>query len=92
MWYNTHALNTSEKKLEPQCHDCGCALILVEVATFTVGNNPSPITKTTYRCPNKECQEESDKRAAKRLELRLEQEQARENRKKKATSITLKAA
>lgn len=65
------------------CIDCGSKLVQVAVTTQTLGNNPSPITKTTYRCSNIACQEECDKRTAKQLELKKEQELARENRKKR---------
>lgn len=64
----------------------------MEVTVTKAGNNPSLITKTTYRCSNQECQDECDKRTAKKEEIRKEQELARQNR--AATnhkSITIKA-
>lgn len=76
-------LNIPNRDLSPnKCIDCGSELILMEVTVHTSGNNPSPITKTTYRCSNDACQEECDKRTAKRIEIKREQDLARENRKK----------
>lgn len=84
--YNSHSLNTpkesSTKPAPLKCHGCGSDLILVKVVVHTVDNNPYPITKTTYRCSDDVCQAESEKRAAKKLELKLEQDLARENRRK----------
>lgn len=76
-------MNTPDENINPlKCHGCGRDLILVKTSSYTIDNNPSPITKTTYRCSDDVCQEESEKRAAKKLELKLEQDLARENRKK----------
>lgn len=88
MLYYALALNTSDKNPNVHiCNDCGCELILMEVTTFTIDNNRSPITKSTYRCSNDECQVASDKRTAVRIEAKRVQELARENRKNR--SITL---
>lgn len=38
------------------------------------------MTQNTYRCSNKTCQDEIDKRTTKRIELRNEQELARQKR------------
>lgn len=77
LWYNTAALKTKDiksSKISHKCFDCGCELILMEETTATMGNNLYPITKSVYRCPNKSCQDESDKRTAKRVEIKKEQD------------------
>lgn len=74
MWYTAAALNIKTQNISHKCFDCGCELILMEETTATMGNNLYPITKSTYRCPNQECQEELDKRTAKRQELKREQD------------------
>lgn len=66
--------DTKSSKISHKCFDCGCELILMEETTAIMGNNLYPITKSTYKCPNKECQEESDKRTAKRVEIKKEQD------------------
>lgn len=81
LWYNTFALNNTDTiSNSHKCNDCGCDLILVEEVTMTLGNNLYPITKSTFKCSDKECQAEADKKAAKKLELKLELEQARAKR------------
>lgn len=52
----------------------------MEETTAIMGNNLYPITKTTYRCSNETCQKEADLRAAKKVELKKEQEVARAKR------------
>ncbi len=44
---------------------------------MTLGNNLYPITKTTYKCTNKECQDDSDQKNAAKAKARHEQEAAR---------------
>lgn len=81
LWYNTATLNNIQgSPTSRKCNDCGSDLILVEEVTMTLGNNLYPITKSTYKCSNQKCQDEADKRNAKRLELKNQQEQARKER------------
>ncbi|MDO8639207.1 MAG: hypothetical protein Q7R43_06540 [Candidatus Daviesbacteria bacterium] len=79
--------NLKTQRLSHKCFDCGCELILMEETTATMGNNLYPITKSTYRCPNSDCQEESDKRTAKRVELRKDQDAKKALRLNKSKTI-----
>lgn len=81
MCYTATVLNTKDQKETPhKCWDCGADLILVEEVTMTLGNNLYPTTKSTYRCSNKDCQDEADRKAVKRAELKKEQELSRAKR------------
>lgn len=82
-------MDTQDNNLK--CRECGNTLILVEVTTRTIDKNPSPITKSTFRCSNNACQAEADKRDKKRVELKKEQEEARELRRKNSAEIALKS-
>jgi hypothetical protein len=84
-------LKTLNHKVSPlKCRDCGSNLVLVDVTTYTINNNPSSITQSTYRCSNKACQAESDKREAKRLKVKKDQEEDREARRKASAVFALK--
>lgn len=72
--------NTHTNLTHLKCNDCGSDLVIVEETTMTLGNNLYPITKTIYRCTNKECQDDSDQKNAKRAEVRHDQEMARQKR------------
>ncbi len=63
-----------------KCTTCGSDLILVSTITEQLEGSKFPQTTTMYRCSNQACQEDKDKQAAKRLELRKEKEQADERR------------
>ena len=63
-----------------KCSTCGSELIQVSTVTEKLEGSKFPQTTTVYRCSNQECQEEKDKQAAKRLELRKEKEQSDERR------------
>lgn len=92
MWYNTPALNTStQNRISLKCSNCGSELIFVEEVTVTIGNSLYPMTKTTYRCSNQVCQDETDRKVAKNLELKKEREQLKENRLKSNFRISKKA-
>lgn len=82
--------SSDQKQKIHKCNDCGAILILVEEITMTLGNNLYPITKSIFKCSNNECQEEADKRAAKKLELKKELDDAREKRAQE--NLRLKAA
>jgi hypothetical protein len=70
-----------------KCNNCGADLILIETTTTTIFNNLSPITKTIYHCSNTTCQEETNKRTAKRIELIEQRELMQENRKKASQEL-----
>ncbi len=63
-----------------KCSTCGSDLILVSTVTEQLEGSKFPQTTTVYRCSNEECQEEKDKQAVKRLQLRKEKEIADERR------------
>jgi aspartate carbamoyltransferase regulatory subunit len=63
-----------------KCSTCGSDLITLSTVTEQLEGSKFPQTTTIYRCSNEECQEEKDKQAAKRLQLRKEKEQADERR------------
>jgi len=81
LWYNGCTLSNQTSNLSiPKCNQCGCDLVLVKQKTEKIGNAFSPMTTTTYRCSNQECQDEIDRRVTKHLQLREERELARQNR------------
>jgi len=75
--------NTSDSP-KRTCNQCGCDLILKKTRTEKTERSFASITVNTYICSNKECQDEIDKKTAKRIELRNEQELARQRRLEKA--------
>lgn len=80
MCYNTLALNTDLTSAILKCNQCGADLIVKKTTTSKNERSFSSMTLTIYLCSNKECQEEIDKRTAKRLELKNEQDLARQRR------------
>lgn len=83
MWYNAGALKTTpQEKVLPKCCICGAELILIEEVSIATGNSLYPMTKTTYHCSDQQCQEETDRKVAKRLEAIRERELLKENRTK----------
>lgn len=73
-------LNTNKESSGLKCNQCGCDLILKKTKTQKTDSTFSNTTVSTYVCSNKVCQDEIDKRTAKRIELRNEQELARQRR------------
>ena len=65
-----------------RCSQCESKLIIVKVETEKIENHRFPVTITTYRCSNKACQIETDKRTAARLKNRDMQELAKQEREK----------
>lgn len=63
-----------------RCNQCDSKLIVVKKKTEKIEGNRSPVTFVTYRCSDKTCQEDIDKKTDKRLKLQEEQEQAKQNR------------
>jgi len=72
--------NTTTISASLKCNQCGCELILQKTGIRNTQNCFFPTTVITYRCSNKSCQEEIDKKTVKRIELRHEQELARQKR------------
>ncbi|MDO8498385.1 MAG: hypothetical protein Q7S44_01220 [bacterium] len=70
----------NNSQTSPTCNQCGSKLILLETKVQKLEKSFSAMTTTIFRCSNKICQDEIDKRTAKRIELRNEQEIARQNR------------
>lgn len=60
----------------PHCSQCGSSLILVSTVTELQEGYHSPQINRKYRCSNAPCQEEKDRQAAKRLQMKLEKEAA----------------
>lgn len=83
MWYNAGALNIKhQEKTLPKCCICGAELILIEEVSIATGNSLYPMTKTTYRCSDPQCQDETNKKVAKKLEAIKERELLKTNRTK----------
>jgi len=55
-----------------KCFQCGSPLIEVSKVTSHPEGSLFPQTVSTFRCSNKECQDQKDKEEAKRLKLRDE--------------------
>jgi hypothetical protein len=72
-------LNTTTRT----CSQCGSPLILVESVTEHREGTLFPETTTSYRCSNKECQDEKDLQTAKRIKMREEKNQDLEQRKQR---------
>lgn len=72
--------NLNSSSLSLKCNQCGCDLVLQKTTTLKSERSFAPMTQNTYRCSNKTCQDEIDKRTSKRIELRNEQELARQKR------------
>ena len=53
---------------------------MVKQKTQKIENYLSPITVTTYKCSNKDCQSEIDKRTKQRIKLQKEQQTAKDER------------
>lgn len=64
----------------PRCNQCGAELVIQKITTQKNEHSFAATAVTKYQCSNKECQEEIDKRTAKRIEIRTEQELARQKR------------
>jgi hypothetical protein len=64
----------------PKCNQCGSDLVLQKTTTQKSEHSFASMTQNSYRCSNKSCQDEIDKRSIKRMELKKEQELAREKR------------
>lgn len=57
-------------------------MIFVEKKTVKLENSNFETTTTIYRCSNKECQEDIDKKSAQRKKQAADQAEARERRAK----------
>ncbi len=77
-------MNKPEKKL---CTLCESPLIELEQVTKQLGNSQFPLSVTTYRCTNDECQKRKDDKRASDTQIRLEREE-----KAKARNSTPKTA
>lgn len=77
--YNTQTLSKqpSEKR---KCNQCGSILIIQKTTTLKSENSFSALTQTSYRCSNQKCQDEIDKKILKQIELKNEQEIAKQKR------------
>lgn len=79
--YNTQALNNKNIiSTTLKCNQCGSELVLQETGVRQTGNSFSSTTVTKYRCSNQVCQDEIDKNTAKRIELKIEQDKAKQRR------------
>lgn len=69
------------KLSQNKCNQCGSLLYIVGKKIEKI-DNYSPITVTLYKCSNKECQDDIDKKTLARLKDSNDQKQAKENRMK----------
>lgn len=79
-------LNNLTPSLNPKCNQCGADLVLQKTTTQKSEHRFASMTQNSYRCSNKSCQDEIDKKLIKRLELKQEQELARQKRLNKPTT------
>lgn len=73
-------MKNPQKDTAPRrCNQCGADLILIKTV-IEEKDLPSPVTTLIYRCSNKECQEEIDKKSVAHIKRFKEQEKAQANR------------
>ncbi len=60
----------------PKCSQCDSDLIQISNVTEKLEGSRFPQTTTTFRCSNKECQDEKDKQTAKRVQLQKDKASA----------------
>lgn len=82
-------MNNSSSEIKRKCNQCGEDLVLQKTTTLKSERSFAPMTQNTYRCSNKTCQDEIDKRTSKRIELKNEQEMARQKRLEKTAEDKL---
>lgn len=58
------------------CSQCGSDLILVSKVTEILEGYLFPLTTSTYRCTNDECQQQKDRQAEKLMKLQKEKANA----------------
>lgn len=80
LWYNLKRLSNKSNSSIAKCNQCGCDLIIQTSRTEKSERSFASTTIITYRCSNQSCQDEIDKKTAKRIELKNEQELARQKR------------
>lgn len=78
--YNTQTLSNQTSETIRKCNQCGNDLILQKSSTSKGENSFSPMVQNTYRCSNKACQDEIDKKILKQIELKNEQALAKQRR------------
>jgi hypothetical protein len=82
-------VNNTSSETKRKCNQCGEDLVLQKTTTLKSERSFAPMTQNTYRCSNKACQDEIDKRTSKRIELKNEQEMARQKRLEKTAEDKL---
>lgn len=70
---NIHPRNSSAHK----CNQCGSDLILIKEVTQMVGEYRAPVTVTTYRCSDKTCQKDIDKKTMARISFQKQQDDSK---------------
>lgn len=80
-------LNNITLSSNPKCNQCGANLVLKKTTTQKSEHRFASMTQNSYRCSNKSCQDEIDKKLIKRLELKQEQELARQRRLNKPAQL-----
>jgi DNA-directed RNA polymerase subunit RPC12/RpoP len=63
-----------------KCTYCGSKLVLVSEKTAKLDNYASLVTTKIYKCSNKECQSDIDKKTTGRITLQKQQEKAKKTR------------
>lgn len=85
-------MNNINSDTNRKCNQCGNDLVLQKTTTLKSERSFAPMTQNTYRCSNQACQDEIDKRTSKRIELKNEQEMARQKRLEKTAEDKLIAS
>jgi len=65
-----------------KCFQCGSPLIFVSKKTEKTEGNMYPMTTTIYKCSNKVCQADTNRKISERREMRKKQEKDKEDRAK----------
>lgn len=73
------------------CNQCGSPLVVVGKKTEKI-DNYSPTIVTLYKCTNKDCQKDIDKKTLARIKDSNDQKLAKENRLKAKTKSNKKRA
>lgn len=73
---------------QKKCNQCGSALFLLEKRVEQI-DHYSPVTVKIYRCSNKDCQDDIDKKTLARKKDFSDQKEAKEKRLKSKSQLRL---
>lgn len=74
------------KLSQKKCNQCGSFLYTVGKKIEKI-DNYSPVTVTIYKCSNKDCQDDIDKKTLARIKDTSDQKEAKENRMKQKVQV-----